>query len=190
MIGNDIIDLAAAKKESNWRREGYLKKLFSIEEQDYIKESTTPDSSVWSLWSMKEAVYKAEFRRTLHYEYAPLKIRCIKMNQEDNMLKCELLYNDIKYFTFTKILSNYLHTIACRWKKDFTYLKIIVVKDYPENYSVYLKKNKLLSSSEFIIKSDCGIPNLINIEKEKIYPMSISHHGRFLATVSIPYYSI
>lgn len=189
MIGNDIIDFEAAKKESNWRRDGYLNKLFSLEEQNFIKESTTPDAHVWSLWSMKEAVYKADFRRTLHYEYAPLKVTCTIIQQKDNILKGEWLYNKIKYFTLTKLFSNYLHTIACRWEKDFSFLKIIEVKDYPENYPVYLKKNKLISSEEFFVKSNHGVPNLVNVEKEKIYPMSISHHGRYLATVSVPYYS-
>ena len=33
MIGNDIIDLALAKKENNWQRKGFLDKLFTPKEQ-------------------------------------------------------------------------------------------------------------------------------------------------------------
>ena len=33
MIGNDIIDLAFARKESNWQRPGFLNKIFTPDEQ-------------------------------------------------------------------------------------------------------------------------------------------------------------
>ena len=37
MIGNDVVDLATAKNENNWRRKGYLEKLFTEEEIAIIK---------------------------------------------------------------------------------------------------------------------------------------------------------
>jgi hypothetical protein len=33
MIGNDVVDLALAQKESNWKRKGFLNKLFTSVEQ-------------------------------------------------------------------------------------------------------------------------------------------------------------
>ena len=36
MIGNDVVDLKLAATESNWKRKGYLDKLFSVAEQEYI----------------------------------------------------------------------------------------------------------------------------------------------------------
>jgi phosphopantetheinyl transferase (holo-ACP synthase) len=33
VIGNDIVDLALARKESNWKRPGYLNKIFTTKEQ-------------------------------------------------------------------------------------------------------------------------------------------------------------
>jgi hypothetical protein len=32
VIGNDIVDLALARKESNWKRPGYLNKIFTTKE--------------------------------------------------------------------------------------------------------------------------------------------------------------
>ena len=189
MIGNDIIDLEAAKKESNWRRNGYLEKIFTPKEQELILTSLTPDVMVWVLWSMKEAVYKAEFRRTLKYEYAPLKVRCLRMEESDSSLRAILIYNEIEYFANTKIFSDSLHTIACRWKDDFSSLKSIEIENYSNNYLLDLRKNNLISDKEWIIKNNFGIPNLIDFKKDKVYPLSISHHGRFFAAVSAPFYA-
>ena len=40
MIGNDIIDLKLAKKESNYWRPGFLEKQFSSNEQTLIKSTS------------------------------------------------------------------------------------------------------------------------------------------------------
>jgi lactate dehydrogenase-like 2-hydroxyacid dehydrogenase len=35
-IGNDIVDLALARKESNWKRPGYLNKIFTTNNFSFI----------------------------------------------------------------------------------------------------------------------------------------------------------
>ncbi len=65
MIGNDVVDLALAKVESNWQRKGYLDKLFTTKEQNLIFCSENPTIMVWILWSRKEAVYKIHANRFL-----------------------------------------------------------------------------------------------------------------------------
>ena len=62
MIGNDVIDLTLANQESNWKRKGFLQKLFSASEQQRILKSANPSQMVWILWSIKESVYKANLR--------------------------------------------------------------------------------------------------------------------------------
>ena len=190
MIGNDIIDLVQAKKESNWQRPGYLNKLFWPEEQQIIHQSSNQHNMVWSLWSMKEAVYKAEFRRTMIFEYAPLKVKCLSFNEAHQFLHAEFEYNSIKYFTFTRVFSNFLHTIACRWKEDFLSLKLIEVEDYPEEYVTYLIMKKFISKNQFIIKEDNGLPNLVDLNKNSSSPLSISHHGKYLGIIISPFYKI
>jgi phosphopantetheinyl transferase (holo-ACP synthase) len=58
VIGNDIVDLALARKESNWKRPGYLNKIFTTKEQLLISSAENPNTMVWNLWSRKEAAYK------------------------------------------------------------------------------------------------------------------------------------
>jgi len=57
MIGNDIVDLELALKESNWKRKGFLNKIFTNEEQLLISSAINPEIMVWNLWSRKEAAY-------------------------------------------------------------------------------------------------------------------------------------
>ena len=63
MIGNDIVDLELAAVQSNWRRKGFLEKVFTASEREIISSGEDPDLTVWLLWSMKEAAYKAHQRR-------------------------------------------------------------------------------------------------------------------------------
>jgi len=55
LIGNDIVDLQCARKESNWQRKGFLEKQFTDLEQEIIFRVENSFETVWRLWSMKEA---------------------------------------------------------------------------------------------------------------------------------------
>lgn len=57
MTGNDIVDIKQAAAESNWKRKGFLEKIFTPHEQEYIGQSALPEEMVWKLWSMKESAY-------------------------------------------------------------------------------------------------------------------------------------
>ena len=72
MIGNDIVDLELARKESNWKRKGFLDKIFAKNEQLLIFNAENPDTMVWNLWSRKEAAYKIYNRQTQIRGYFPL----------------------------------------------------------------------------------------------------------------------
>jgi hypothetical protein len=55
VIGNDIVDLALARKESNWKRMDF-RKNFHCQEQLLISNAENPEIMVWNLWG-KEAAY-------------------------------------------------------------------------------------------------------------------------------------
>ena len=52
MIGNDVVDLELALKKSNWKRKGYLDKVFTKYEQLRIIKSDNPNNMIWNLWSI------------------------------------------------------------------------------------------------------------------------------------------
>lgn len=75
MIGNDLVDLQLASKESNWQRKGYLQKVCTPEEQELILTSANPYRVFWTLWSMKESVYKIINSTTGIRNYSPVSYR-------------------------------------------------------------------------------------------------------------------
>jgi phosphopantetheinyl transferase (holo-ACP synthase) len=161
MIGNDIVDLALALKESNWKRKGYLDKIFTKNEQIRIIKSDYPENWVWNLWSRKEAAYKIFNRNTGIRIYNPIQFECF----DTDKLIGKVTNNGILYYTKTEINLDYIHTVSVLNRTDFESIKI-------------------LNRSNEIIKIE-GIPFLKNDSKKVLHPISISNHGRFEKIVSL-----
>ena len=153
MIGNDIVDLALAKKESNWKRKGYLDKIFTVSEQLLIQKSTNQELAIWNLWSRKEAVYKIILQKGGKRGYYPIKIECLDLNLENGMIQFE---NQI-FFTKTTVKNESVYSIAVQNVNDFQNIKI-------------------LDNSHLLFKVD-GIP-FISINNE-VKNASKTHHGKF-----------
>ena len=161
MIGNDIVDLALALKESNWKRKGYLDKIFTKNEQLLIIKSDNPENTVWNLWSRKEAAYKIFNRNTGIRIYNPIQFECFETDKSIGKVMC----NGVLYYTKTEINSDYIHTVSVLNSTDF-------------------KRIKLLNKNIEIVKID-GIPFLKGNNKKVLSPISISNHGKFEKIVSL-----
>lgn len=153
MIGNDIVDLALAKKESNWKRKGYLDKIFTVSEQLLIQKSTNQELAIWNLWSRKEAVYKIILQKGGKRGYYPRKIECLDLNLENGMIEFE---NQI-FYTITIVKNESIYSIAVQNVNDF-------------------RNIKTLDNSHLLFKVD-GIP-FISINNE-VKNVSKTHHGKF-----------
>ncbi len=161
MIGNDIVDLALAKKESNWKRKGFLDKIFTPKEQFLILNSQDPEIMVWNLWSRKEAAYKIYNRETGIRGYFPLQLKCYYENETLGTISC----NGNIYFTQTIISDELVYSIAVVKKK-------------------YFKKIKGLNCIDKICKKN-GIPFMIDEFEKIMKPVSITHHGRFREYITL-----
>lgn len=161
MIGNDIIDLVLARKESNWQRSGFLNKIFTVDEQWLIANAKNPEIMVWNLWSRKEAAYKIYNRETGIHAYIPTELECCYENESSGMVFC----NGYTFYTQTDILNDTIHTVAVTQKDSF---EQIITLDYKTE----------------IIKKD-GIPFFFDKISNQFFPASKSHHGRFTSIVTI-----
>jgi phosphopantetheinyl transferase (holo-ACP synthase) len=161
MIGNDIVDLALAKKESNWQRDRFLNKIFTVNEQLLIANAENPEIMVWNLWSRKEAAYKIYNRETGIRGFFPLQLEC---SFENATLGTVSIKKKI-YFTQSKIENDSIYTIAVVEKKHF---------DRIEN----------ISSSDEIFKNN-EIPFIIDSASKIKKPVSITHHGRFWKGITL-----
>ena len=161
MIGNDIVDLALAKKESNWQRNRFLDKIFTKNEQQLILNETNPEIMVWNLWSRKEAAYKIYNRETGIRGFFPLQLDC----SFENATLGTVSIKEKIYFTQSKIENDSIYTIAVAEKKHF---------DKIENINLAIE----------IIKIN-GIPFIIDSASKIKKPVSITHHGRFWKGITL-----
>ncbi|WP_310560626.1 4'-phosphopantetheinyl transferase superfamily protein [Flavobacterium sp.] len=165
MIGNDIVDLALAQQESNWKRKGFLDKIFSKNEQLLISNAENPAIMVWNLWSRKEAAYKIYNRKTQIRGYFPLQFECFDLRSIDGIIFGKVAIKSFVYFTKTEINFEFIHTIAVENTRGFQNIKTL------EN-----RKN---------IKKNNGIPNYFDEYNSVSKLVSISHHGRFERIISV-----
>lgn len=179
MIGNDIVDLNLAKTESNWKRNGFLEKIFTEKEQEFINYAKSSFEMVWLLWSMKESAYKIFFKQHSLQFFAPKRFEC-DINTSRNTVKID----DMVYDTTSTISNNSIHTIA-----NLTTAKSIITDCFKlennryevQHYTTYnnLKKEaakqfNIPISHIDIKKNQFGIPIIDQLPKIQI---SISHHG-------------
>jgi phosphopantetheinyl transferase (holo-ACP synthase) len=159
MIGNDIVDLALIRQESNWKRKGFLDKIFTQNEQLQISTAENSEVMVWNLWSRKEAAYKIYNRQTLIRGYFPLQLECFDLEISDEITFGKVSVKQYVYFTKTEITTHFINTVAVENVND-------------------LDKIKTLENRKNIHKID-GIPSLFSKKNSVASPLSISHHGRF-----------
>ena len=191
MIGNDVVDITEAAKESKWNRKGFLKKIFTNREQFYISNSDNSDLMVWLLWSMKESAYKIYLQQYLKRFFSPSKFECMLIATAGEFFYGEVLIEDITYKSISKISADKISTIA--YLKDELNL-MVIHNDFPISGSDYKTQHREVYSkvlSDFsekinkpaeqltIMKDANGIPRLYYKDYLISTSLSISHHGRF-----------
>ena len=176
MIGNDVIDLSLAKKESNWQRKGFLKKLFSNDEQQLILEALNSFEMVWRLWSMKEAAYKIFTQQHSVRFFAPKKFECKLMLG----LKGVVCYKNQKFYTTSIVNQQYIFTKAGLTKEKNSYSEM----GSPDQIDTMIKDKLNLLTGVKISgikqkKSKNGVPSYHYKTTLLTSSCSISHHGKY-----------
>jgi phosphopantetheinyl transferase (holo-ACP synthase) len=161
MIGNDIVDLDLALKESNWRRNRFLDKIFSSNEQQLILNSENQDLMVWSLWSRKEASYKIYNRQTGIRGFFPLRLECDYSDINTGTVSID----GFVFYTQTEIATNYIYSVAVSEKESFRKIRVL--------------------DTTTTIKKENGIPFLLDPISNAKIPVSITHHGLFQRIISL-----
>jgi len=177
MIGNDIIDLTLAKKESNWQRKGFLEKLFTLNEQRAILKSENPFLQVWLFWSMKEAAYKCYTQKYLKRFFAPQKFECSLTSKDEGVV----FFNENKYYTTTYIDALYIYTIATNKLEGAKFFSSIgSPKTIDKDLKRKLQEETAISAKEITQrKSAIGAPLYYHKEKLLSNSCTISHHGNY-----------
>lgn len=179
MIGNDIIDLKLAKFQSNWQRFGFLQKLFIEKEQEIILKSEDAEMTVWLLWSMKEAVYKAVQRKySMDRFYNPKRFFCSHLIISNKSARGVVCFENEIFKTSSRLSLTKIYT--CTSNTEFS----LILKTQNSRISLLHKiaeqKNIPLETLN-ISKNKQGIPFLTYKGDNLQIPFSLSHHGDFSA---------
>lgn len=173
MIGNDLVDLQLAKEQSNWQRRGFLQKLFSKEEQQYIKSVGNPFHCVWRLWSMKEAAYKVIVQQEQRRFFSPSKLVCTILSEQEG----EVSYEARTILTFTTQSNGSIFTTTNKEIKPWIGLQMNSV----QRLSRFAEKLGVPVLGLEVRKNKSGVPNLFFNNQQMTSSLSITHHGRFEA---------
>ncbi|GGI56207.1 4'-phosphopantetheinyl transferase family protein [Winogradskyella haliclonae] len=181
MVGNDIIDIAQAKKDSNWQRPQFLDKIFTINEHYLIHNSKDKTETIWRLWSMKEAAYKLYVQQNPSRFYAPKQFECFIEN-DTGIVK----FKNFSSYTETKITSDYIISEASLKPSKLNSEVIQFNAPQINNQSEFLRQKLMSSASkQYNIledeldfkKDDYGVPTLV-FNGGTIH-VSLTHHGNF-----------
>ncbi len=189
MTGNDIVDIATAAAESNWKRKGFLEKIFTRQEQQYIRETLFPERMVWKLWSMKESAYKIYTRQFGGRFFTPQKFTCTLFSNGTGQVSI----NEITYQTQTSITENYIYSIAT---VSGPYTSCFLSRCFPIPPEYFIKKQQYISENIVtgyaritgkekkylaVGKDKNGVPFLFCRLNKLYVPVSITHHGNYAA---------
>lgn len=155
MIGNDVVDILLARQQSNWKRTGFVEKIFTQEEKVHIKSAENPELYVWVLWSMKEAAYKIYNRATGVRAFIPHQLSCTINTFFQKSCTGSVTCNGNSYLTKTEIVNGIIHTVAVQ--------QSVEDKNVVEVYGIVLKDSH-------------GLPYILNRAGVRCL-VSKSHHG-------------
>ncbi|RZS93829.1 4'-phosphopantetheinyl transferase family protein [Aquimarina brevivitae] len=176
MIGNDIVDLQLAAKQSNIYRNGWLSKLFTAEECQTIEKAKLPETMVWILWSQKEAAYKAHQRKfNLTPRFNP---RSFSVNQNTVIIDHQV------YYTTTRSTSTYVYTLAL--EEDNKQNKVTTAFNVTKDHFIACLAKQIGESPNTLemVKNSYGVPELWANSNKLTIPFSITHHGNYQAFVA------
>ncbi len=191
MIGNDIVDLKQAASESNWQRKGFVTKIFTQTEQEYIRLAKNKLATLWRLWSMKESAYKINVQQTGKRFFNPKKLQCTFFNDT----KGKVVTNTHHYYTVSDVNTAYIYTEASIKHNENTKSTCFKIKNntyqtqhiscYNRLKSEVSKALKLEQNHITIEKNSFGVPKLFYNKIPLNLFLSITHHGSYGAYVIV-----
>jgi phosphopantetheinyl transferase (holo-ACP synthase) len=189
VIGNDIVDLSFAQKESNWKRSCFLDKIFTQKEQKYIYASQQPEMMVWLLWSMKESAYKLHVQLHKLRFFGPKRFECFLQYFDESQSIGMVYFNDFQCFTQSNISSEFVYTISKLERNKDSLSQTFRIKNsryqtqHEEVYQKAIARFAEVSGTTIqqisINKNDVGIPFFYSKKQRENFAVSITHHGNY-----------
>lgn len=184
-VGNDIVDIKEAHLKSDWRRRGFIEKIFDQKEQILISVSPDPFLTIWRMWSMKESAYKLFLQNRRERFFNPRRIHCEFASSDKGKVRIE----DLLIHTNTQIHSHYIFTSASMKREDGVQSVVFYLTKTDHRFQREMTHQKALQNLSRshhlelgkleIRKTDQNIPVLFYKGEHLNIPVSLTHHGHF-----------
>lgn len=179
MVGNDIVDLKQAAKDSNWRRNGYLNKICTPLERELILTDDDPSAMLWLIWSMKEASYKVINRMTGIRSFCPGLYACSDLAFNGSQATASINFDSCSIFNRAELQEDRVHSSAVLKKEELEYLQTY----HLTNSRDYMDEFNKAFPEYLLTKNTAGLPFITHLSTLRTYYASVSHHGRYAAIV-------
>jgi hypothetical protein len=191
--GNDVVDLSATDPLRTCSYRFYSRIISSEEKALYDQLGGLPfDNYVWLLWSIKESVYKYTSRTDTGLVFAPLTIPVLHLHlpSGDGFYKSMVIYGSEILYSRSIITNRMIVTVVSNDENfDHTWWGFRSIDDAgyaDQSASVRTfalgKLHSALSRADLRIeKTAAGCPILLDGKELLDIPVSLAHHGRFVA---------
>ena len=188
--GNDIIALAETDEDKTSRYRFYSRILWPGELSGFAATGLSFSTFVWLLWSIKESVYKYVSRSNPQLVFAPLKIPVNGLTFQEDYYKGIICYGGLNLFSRSFLRDDSIMTIV-NAGEDFNSVRwgvrAIGDSSYPtqsagvRTFALQSLSADLPGAALRIIKAPDGPPEVWDGERLLDIPLSLAHHGRFVA---------
>lgn len=188
--GNDIIALAGTDEDKTSRYRFYSRILSPGELSLFDATGLRFSTFVWLLWSIKESVYKYVSRSNPQLVFAPLKIPVNGLRIREDYFEGKICYRGQCLISRSFLRDELIMTVVNEGE-DFSLIRwgVRAISDsgYPAQ-SAGVRKFALFSMSAHlpganlrIVKTADGPPEVWDGELPLDIPLSLAHHGRYVA---------
>ena len=180
-IGNDIVDLNDPQAQGKENNLAFLSRVFSSAEQRLISESSAPHVMLWTLWSIKEASFKAAQKLLSDIRFIPKKFLCEIVEAKSAQWHC--CYSSACFNVQVTTTNDYVHAVAVNEASFF--VSAVLLEKCEENASNAVRVLALRLLAELGVLADAvrhKPPRFYRNETEiEDWDVSLSHDGRFIA---------
>jgi len=181
VVGNDIVDLNIAFKNSRWNDPRFIDKVFTLNEKKQLVNTNHKFQTIWRLWSMKESAYKIYIQQNNLPFYDPKKIEA----QIQSNIEGTVSIHNYCYQTTTKLNASYIYTEA-KYQEEQLHSKLF--RSQQSQTSKYCKEQLINYFAKIynvdpallaIKKNSLGVPKLFCDYLRQEKSISITHHGDY-----------
>ncbi len=199
IFGNDIVDLDDPDCSKDHVNDRFIQKICTSYEINFLNQISNFEEKyqcLWSFWSLKESAYKTFSRIYFmpNFRYKDFVIDTIskKIYYKNNELTYHVEYKNNYIFSLTFLYGFYFlnkvinsNLLLVTWIKELENKTLVYLKhsDLIRKYvnSVFFKllNEETRIYRKFIKDLNIYMPPYLYYKK-KFYPISLTHHGRYL----------